>query len=246
MKKQFEILIALMCALFLSSSYADETITLVTGVDAATMLVIAPDTSTLGVPGGGGPFPLFTPADFTAADTGPNAVLVNNSLPAGWFPSLPINPAAQWISNTDVRLTQLSVLYAFPFTVTETDITAAFITVYFAADNFLGDNDGTINGPNESVYINGAAIGALEGGGLDQQYQTARIDITNFVNTGANTLYLYNLNNVDFGHWSGLMAHSVIEVLGPPQAVPTFNGWAILLLTVLLGLFGVVRTKQFT
>lgn len=245
MKKWFKVLITLVWVLFFSSSYADETITLVTGVDTATMLVAPLDTSTLGIPGGGGPFPFFTPADFASADAGPNAVLVNNSLPAGWVSSLPINPAAQWISNTDVRLTQLSVLYAFPFTITETDITAAFITVYFAVDNFLGDNDGTINGPNESVYINGSAIGAIEGGGLDQQYQTMRIDITSFVNTGANTLYLYNLNNVDFGHWSGLMAHSVIDVLGP-QAVPTLSGWAILLLTVLLGLFGVVRTKQLT
>ncbi len=246
MKNLFKSLFVLGALFIATSGSASEVINLTSGVDTATVLTH---------PASNGAFAAaFTPADFAAADAGPAAVILNaglrtptSVLGGPWIDSLVINPAAQWIADVDGSRNQRTALYAFPFTITETDIASAFITVYFAADDFLGDDNGiAADGPNESVYINGIAIGAEEGGDLiagnnfTAEYQTSRINITSAVNTGANMLYLLQ---TDGASSAGLMAHAVIEILNSPQVVPTLNIWSLLLLTSFLGYLGVIRIQ---
>lgn len=143
----------------------------------------------------------FTAADFAAARTGPNA-LVLPSLAGGWPLQLPASPQAQWI---DTAAGSHSALYAIPFQVTQT-FASAVLTLQFVADDSLGDP------AQAGVYVNELPVPDTSNVGSYYYVETlARGEIGPMLQQGSNWLYLY-LHNT--GGRGGLLFHASIQLDG--------------------------------
>lgn len=152
-----------------------------------------------------GPFNApFTTADFAAATAGaPAEIIAPGSF--GWAPTLSNDPAALWISTAQSGA-QPSALYAIPFTVTSTTIGAASLSVNMLVDDFLGD------ATNGGIYVNGTALPnttSTAPGTWATEVSWSNLDITPWVTTGTNYLYLYGWNT---GGPGGLNFHADITV----------------------------------
>lgn len=165
----------------------------------------------------------FTPADFASARTGPPAVLVWGEIPP-WIASLPCDPDARWVwTSQTVSFSggrpPYSTLFAYPFTITTPNATAANINICWASDDTLGDP----SGPNSiGVYLGAPAAAGIPlpstfaGGSFAAQ----TIAATNVpIATGQNWLYFYARDTA--GSVAGLIFSATVEVLssGPPGTV---------------------------
>jgi hypothetical protein len=92
----------------------------------------------------------FTPADFSAAGSGPAAFIIANH-PA-WTATLPSDAQARWISTAATGTVEGgTALYAIDFTLANA-ASSATLDLRLLVDNSLG------GGPNQGVFINGTAI----------------------------------------------------------------------------------------
>jgi hypothetical protein len=129
----------------------------------------------------------FTPADFLAAQSGANPVVVNAHF--AWGQSLPCDPQAKWIALSPF-LTARSALFAQPFNVNPGTIISATIKFCWMADDTTGDS--IFGGPNPTgVYVNGVPIPILTGGNYGTQTQLTANIPTSALTPGVNWLYVY-------------------------------------------------------
>jgi hypothetical protein len=140
-------------------------------------------------------FGALSASDFTAADNGSGASIIN---PHGaWistttFASQGGNADAQWISdNAGGASSGSSALYAINFLNPYASLSMATMDFYWSADNLLG---GGVDG-NAGLYINSMPVGGVLGGGFTTTHSANSLDIQSFLNPGANTLYV-NLSDV--------------------------------------------------
>jgi uncharacterized protein (TIGR03382 family) len=165
----------------------------------------------------------FTVTDFTMANTGAPAQVINPYTPF-WTPGIS-DPLARWINfdgsfyNPDGTPgtgygTSGSCLYAVPFTITTVGITSAMISLEFAVDDWLGDQP--VGGANPAgLYVNGVSTG-YDGGSYATPSFTTQ-NITAMVSTGTNYLYLYQR---DAGVVvSGVIFSATITVLPSPGPI---------------------------
>ena len=140
-----------------------------------------------------------TPANFAAAQTAPYAYVVAPD--NAWIASIPADNSARWIAVTPNR-SPGSALFAVPFQVTDTVITAATLDLNFAVDNAL-------NG----VFINGTRIsGNSFDGDYHAQYRFVRADIAPLlIPNSTNWLYL---NMSDYGAVAGIIFSAAITTTG--------------------------------
>jgi hypothetical protein len=151
----------------------------------------------------------FTPADFSAAGSGPAAFIISNH--GAWMPSLPSDAQARWISTSANGVVEGgTALYAIDFTLA-TAASSATLDLRLAVDNALG------GGPNQGVFINGTAIsGNSSPAGFTSELTIQRSDIAPLLVAGANTLYI---NSSDQGGPGGLIFSATIETV--PITEPT-------------------------
>ena len=147
-----------------------------------------PAITMLALPGNCGTgFPVaFSAADFAAAAGGPPAIVESFIHPA-WGPTLPCDPAAQWIG-TNAQASPQSALFAQRF-----DLPApccyskAFLHFCWQADDALGD---AVN--PAGIYINGTPILAVAAGNYLTPTSVSGIDVSQMLHCGPNYLYVYN------------------------------------------------------
>lgn len=165
----------------------------------------------------------FNAVDFSGANTGAPAHVINPYLPF-WTPGIS-DPLARWI-NFDGNFFKPdgspgpgygnpgSCLYAVPFTITTVGITSATISLEFAVDDHLGDQP--FGGANpDGLYVNGTSTGYF--GGNYGAPTTTFQNITTMVSTGSNYLYLYQR---DAGVLvSGLIFSATVTVLPAPGPI---------------------------
>ncbi|MBX9737120.1 MAG: hypothetical protein K2X32_09365 [Phycisphaerales bacterium] len=169
----------------------------------------------------------FTPADFAGAVSGPAAVVIN---PVGvWTPGIS-DTAARWINfgmyqNTSGFGLSGSSLYAIQFNVTTPGATFAQLNLELAVDDSAGDL--VFGGANpDFLYVNGTPI---------LSSTTANFAVPTFynpvipVNTGLNTLYLYQRDQ-------GLGVSGII--FSATITIPTPGAAAV------LGLGGLLATRR--
>lgn len=219
-------------------AFADQSIDIITGVTSGTV-----------VNSSGTAFTTFDSTTFADADAG-GAIQIITTPHGRWLPSLAAEPSAVWVGDDANRSVNNSMLFAFPFTVTDTIITNATIQLNYAVDNFLGDTTNSING----IFINNIGQPAVDTNSVGGDYRTETIttsvDITSFVQPGNNVLYLYAR---DGGAASGLMAYANIQITGSsvtpvsvaePKQIPSTTIWGLLLMTVSIVGFVVSRKKK--
>jgi hypothetical protein len=149
----------------------------------------------------------FTPADFSAADSGPAAFIIANH-PA-WIATLPSDPLARWISTAATgTLEGGTALYAIDFTLASAS-SSATLDLRLAVDNALG------GGPNQGVFLNGTAVsGNSSPAGFTSELLIQRNDIAPLLVAGTNTLYI---NSTDQGGPGGLIFSATIETVPIPE-----------------------------
>jgi hypothetical protein len=149
----------------------------------------------------------FTPADFSAAGSGPAAFIIANN-PA-WIATLPSDPLARWISTSANGAGEGgTALYAIDFTLA-TAASSATLDLRLAVDNALG------GGPNQGVFLNGTAIsGNSMPAGFTSELSVQRNDIAPLLVAGTNTLYI---NSTDQGGPGGLIFSATIETVPIPE-----------------------------
>jgi len=129
----------------------------------------------------------FTAADFSAALSGPQSVVVP---PYGsfWLASLACDPLAQWIS-VDAAAGPATALYGQTFGVHTCCIAKATLTFCWASDDNIGDQ--LYGGPNPmGVYLNGVAL-PITGGSYATE-NSATIDVTSLLHCSQNQIFVYN------------------------------------------------------
>lgn len=188
-----------------------------------------------------GPFAsAFTPADFAAARSGPNAFYTNPN--ANWNDAIGLG--GSWISTQGFQdgfnNNGNTALYAFDFDVIDNVIISASLSLLGGVDNSVGSTE--IGFEAAGVYINGTAVsgdsvltGGIFGG---SPFGLARNDIGPLIHHGTNTLYIYQL---DTGGPSGLAMGASLDVVGtliPVPAAPWLFGAG------LLGPVGFARKKS--
>jgi len=146
----------------------------------------------------------FTSGDFALACSFPPAQVVTPF--AGWCPTLPQDPAAQWIAPAQGWPAR-SALYCHPFTVKSCSIDSATLTLSWAADNRLGD----AGGPNPmGVYVNGTPL-PISGGAFGCTIATATVPIpAAALHPGANVLHVYNRDETGFA--SGVLYTALLTI----------------------------------
>jgi hypothetical protein len=166
----------------------------------------------------------FTAADFSAAAGGPPAKVITPY--SAYLPTLPSDPLARWINwqpgqNCFAGIPN-SALYACRFNVRTTCNPVGTIRICWAVDDVLGDPAG--GGPNPiGIYLNGVALNPGFSGG-NYANETCFIQTNVPLNTGANTLYVYQR---DLGcSISGLILSATVSVNSttcPGLSVLKFN-----------------------
>jgi hypothetical protein len=163
----------------------------------------------------------FTPADFSAAGSGPAAFIIANH--GAWTPTLSTDPLARWISTSANGVVEGgTALYAIDFTLASA-ASSATLDLRLLVDNALG------GGPNQGVFINGTAIsGNSSPAGFTSESSLQRNDIAPLLVAGTNTLYI---NSTDQGGPGGLIFSATIETVPIPEPagiVLLAIGWAAL------------------
>jgi hypothetical protein len=151
----------------------------------------------------------FTPADFAAAKTGPDAFIVTPH--PSWIPGLAGDSLAKWIGTIPTAASEGSTaLYAIDFTLT-TPFSSASLDLHYAVDNTLG------GGPNQGVFLNGTPVSGIStGGGFGSEFVLTRGDIGPLLSLGTNTLYI---NATDLGGPAGLLFRATITTTEVSGAV---------------------------
>lgn len=195
----------------IQTAYADtENITLRS--DSSNTMLVGP---------AGTPFPNeFTPADFAAASSGPNAFEISNH--NAWIPHLSVDPTGKYIGTANVNPNHVgsnfqlvTALYAVDFEITADSIDSATLDIHFLVDNNLGwiSSQGFGGANNEGVFINGQPVVGttlpITVCGFCSEHSFTGLDISGLVNSGTNTLYVYAS---DFGQPSGLQYLANITV----------------------------------
>src|SRR5882672_528010 len=151
-----------------------------------------------------------TPANFSDAQSSPQAYVVT---PYGaYIPSLPSDPNAKWIA-VNTNLPAGSALFAMPFQVTDSTITAASLAFHFAVDN----------GAN-GVFINVTRImrNSLDGD-YHAEFRFVRNDIAPLLIPNA-TNWIY-VNMSDYGVIAALIFNATITTQGTSKDVqPNVGG----------------------
>ena len=160
----------------------------------------------------------FTQGDFSSAQRGPAAYILNrNPL---FIAGLSNDATAKWIgTNASATISQANTaLYAVNFTI-QSAFTFATLNLHYAVDNALGgQNNG---GPNDGVYLNGVAVcaGLVDNGITDfTQEHVLTCDVSSQLSTGTNWLYL---DAVDLGSATGLLFSATITATN--VIVPSIN-----------------------
>ncbi|MFT3684765.1 MAG: PEP-CTERM sorting domain-containing protein [Phycisphaerales bacterium] len=139
----------------------------------------------------------FTPGDFSGADTGPAAVVINPYTPF-WTPGIS-DPLARWINfRAEGQVlpdgtfggsgygSPGSCLFAVPFYVNTIGATGGFLNMEFAVDD--GGGDFNWGGPNPAfLYVNGVSTGYTGGNYASSTFHSQFISFSQ----GWNTIYLY-------------------------------------------------------
>lgn len=140
-------------------------------------------------------FGALSASDFTAADNGSAASIIN---PHGaWITTTTFttqggNADAQWISDSPGGASRgSSALYAIDFLNPYASLSMATMDFHWSADNLLGGG----SAGNAGLYVNSMAVGGAMGGGFNATYHANSLDIKSFLNSGSNTLYV-NLSDV--------------------------------------------------
>jgi hypothetical protein len=149
----------------------------------------------------------FTPADFSAAGSGPAAFIIANN-PA-WIATLPSDPLARWISTSANGAGEGgTALYAIDFTLAGA-ASSATLDLHYAVDNALG------GGPNQGVFLNGTQVsGNSTGAGFTSESFLLRNDVAPLLVAGNNTLFI---NATDQGGPGGLIFSATIETVPIPE-----------------------------
>jgi hypothetical protein len=147
----------------------------------------------------------FTPAQFTAAQSGTPADIIGFN--GAWIPALPDGPGAQWISTNPFGVSGSPApptgLFAIPFNVS-VDLASVTLTLFYAVDNQLGQT-------NPGLYLDGVALPASTGiggfsseniytdiiGSLSAGTHFFYMDVVNVTNGGANPGGVIFYANVD-------------------------------------------------
>jgi hypothetical protein len=129
----------------------------------------------------------FTGDDFADVLAGPPARIV--SATPTWVRPLSCDPLPQWIAVSTASIPR-SALYGCEFEVAACCIESATLTVCYAADDYLGDYP---TGPNPAgVYLNSAPVTPIIGGGsFAAETSTGPVDITEMLQCGTNTFFMY-------------------------------------------------------
>jgi hypothetical protein len=181
----------------------------------------------------GVPFPnAFTPADFAAASSGPNAFEITNH--NAWVPHLSVDPTGKYIGTANVNPNDfgpnfqlVTALYAVNFEITSASIDSATLDIHFLVDNNLGwiATQGFGGATNEGIFINGQPVVGttlpISICGFCSEHSFTGLDISGLVNPGTNTLYVYVS---DYGQPSGLQYLANITVESTPVPPPFSNG----------------------
>jgi hypothetical protein len=186
------------------------------GADEGVHMLVAPSEGGFGR--------AFTPDDFQAARTGPNAFIP--SVPPNYLQTLAGDSIADWISTAPDTGAGGSALFAIDFTVA-TSFRISTLDLHFSVDNFLGDpcDDTSCTG---GLFINGQPVPGLipsQGDGHNFEVERAIIgrDISQLLVPGTNTLYLYDR---DIGFNAGLLFRAEIETTAPICADGTVSAGA--------------------
>jgi hypothetical protein len=182
----------------------------------------------------------FTPAQFTAARTGPAAFALSST--PFYIPASDI-PGAVWIgTNANAGAsTGDTALYALSFTLPS--LSAASLTLSYAVDNDLGDT-------NPGIYINGTALpnstgipcgpGVACGGAFGSVNTYTDASIASLLVSGTNTIYF---DAVNLGEEAGLLFSADITYTpSSPTAVPEPS--SLLLLGTPVALIGIALRKR--
>jgi len=154
------------------------------GTDGAITFLLGPPSGDFGH--------TFTADDFSSAQTGPAAFIVDpNPL---WMSSLTADESAKWIgTNADAGCCAgNTALYAVSFEITNA-FTSATLELFYAVDDAIGD---TVinNGPNTGIYLNGsAACGGAFAIGFSEQHWVS-CDVSSLMRVGTNWLYIEDGN----------------------------------------------------
>jgi hypothetical protein len=169
------------------------------GTDSLVNMLVGPANSPFGA--------AFTPADFTAARTGPAAHIINNH--AAWIAGLAGDPNSKWIGTNPGAVSEgATALYAIDFALTQ-PVLSATLDLHYSVDNLLG------GGPNQGVFLNGTAIsGSSTGGSFGSEFTLFRGDIGPLLSVGTNTLYI---NASDVGGPGGLLFRAEINTVPVPE-----------------------------
>lgn len=148
----------------------------------------------------------LTPAQFAAAQGGPQAIILPAVISV-WLPALTSDPLAQWINDNGDPNSGSTNLYAIHFTVDTPCISHAHLDFHFAADNWLGEVWTPVN---EGLFINGGVVPVTTGGNYASQTDWSR-DVSSLVVPGLNTLYILAS---DVGGPGGLLFSATVRVEG--------------------------------
>ena len=185
----------------------------------------------------------FTTANFSSAQTGPNAVVLT-STPFYTTATSLTTAGAQWIGTSagagNGSSAGYTALYAIRFNITDAFVSGSLILNY-EVDNALGDT-------NPGVYLNGIALpgstgipcgaGASCSGSFTALQTYTDNNVTADLVQGTNWLYI---DAVNLGGEGGLIfSASISTVNASPVPEPTS---VILMSTLLLGI-GLVTRKQ--
>jgi len=172
------------------------------GRDSAVTFLLGPLTGNFGH--------VFTPSDFSAAQTGPAAFILYPGIL--YIASLTADPLAKWIgTNNSATTVGNTALYAVSFQI-PTDITSATMELYYAVDDAIGDAV-INNGPNTGVYLNGSAVcGSAFAVGFMQQNSVSCGDVTSSLHVGTNWLYIEDGNVAGA---AGLLFSATITTTAP-------------------------------
>ena len=151
----------------------------------------------------------FTAADFAAALSGPQSVVVP---PYGgaWLSSLACDAQAQWIS-VDANAGPATALYGHSFNVETCCITKATLSFCWASDDNIGDQ--LFGGGNPmGVYLNGVALPFT--GGSYATENSGSVDVTSLLHCARNEIFVYNRDAAYVV--TGAMFSIQIDIIGCP------------------------------
>jgi len=163
----------------------------------------------------------FTPANFTAAQTG-GAASVTPPNPS-YIVSLPHGPNAQWIGTNSTAGINVgdTALYAASFSL-PSGVSSASLTIYYAVDNNLGYT-------NPGIYINGTALASSTGlpascinnvCAFNQEQVYTAANIAPLLVTGTNWIYF---DDVNLGGPAAIIFSAVINFSTTATQNQTFN-----------------------